>query len=143
MRFYKDEIKNKMANYLMTEVNRRAEEIGLDLVEHLDSGLWDSMSSAPVPVLYLFVGARHLSQSFFDTYNCRIGICFGCGTPMEGLEKADKWEDIIEDVFRASRGLGDSCLMWTNEPVVNSVGEPGMWMTTCDFDVEVDLEKLG
>ncbi len=52
---------------------------------------------------------------------------------------ADLWEDIIEDVFRADRSLGDAALTWTDEPELSSEGEPGMWMVFCMFSVEYDL----
>ena len=140
MRQYKTEIRDKMAAYLMEELNLRAEELGLDKISHVETGITSTPGvSSASPILYLFIGARNLSQDFFDSYTCRMGICFGCGTPQDGEATADLWEDAIEDVFRKDRGLGDSCLMWANEPTIMSVGEPGIWMTTCDFDVEYDL----
>lgn len=140
MRQYKAEIREKLVDYFTDSLNARAEELGLERIIYVETGANSApMASPSTPTLYLYVGGRELSQSFFDSYHVQLGICFGCGTPEQGEGMADLWEDAIEDVFRSDRSLGDAALTWTGEPSVSSVGEPSMWMTMCEFNVEYDL----
>lgn len=140
MREYKAEIREKISAYLLSQLNQRAEEKGLPSIVNVETGVTAIPgATGHNPTLYLHVGGRSLSQAFFDTYQVHVGVCFGCATPQDGEHMADLWEDIIEDVFRADRSLGDAALTWTDEPELSSEGEPGMWMVFCMFSVEYDL----
>lgn len=140
MRRYKTEIREKLKDYLVETLNTRAVELGLDPIINVETGITAAPGATTSnPTLFLYVGGRELSQSFFDSYAVQVGICFGCATPEDGERMADMWEDALEDVFRSDRSLGDAALTWTGDPTVKSDGEPGLWMTFCEFNVEYDI----
>lgn len=140
MRQYKTEIRTKLIDFLLVELNARAEELGIESIVNVETGITAVPgATAANPSLFLYVGGRELSQSFFDSYAVQIGICFGCATPQDGERIADLWEDAIEDIFRTDRSLGDAALTWTGEPTVKSEGEANLWITICEFNVEYDI----
>lgn len=140
---YKKQIRETMTDYLLAQLNARAAVVGLPTIEHVETGLTGAPGSSSFsPSLYIYVGERTLGASFFDNYAVQFAVAFGCSNPQEGEAVADKWEDVIEDIFRTDRSLGDSCLQWVNNPEITSLGEPGFWMSYCRFTVEVDLGGL-
>lgn len=141
VRLYKEEIRTRLKSYLLDNLNFRAAQLGLETITNCETGLTSVPASSGnlLPTLFIYIGDRNVSQDWFDSYSVQIGVAFGCGTPQEGEAKADIWEDVIEDVFRTDRSLGDACLTWTGEPTISSVGEPSFWMAMARFDIEYDI----
>ena len=119
--------------YLRSCFTAKAEEVGVDDValwmRQLD-GVSQSMQAYPACLVQIL--SRDCGDYHYTDLRAGVGIALRGEEPEALEELGHTWEDIVEDVIREDRTLGDSVIS-TNALRVDSSFTSGMYMIWADM----------
>lgn len=138
MKAYKAELMKTLRDYLVKELNTRANSLGLDEIGQTETGQTATLGTTLTsPTLFLAIPSRSVIDKDFVEYGVDLGINFPSPTPEDAESIGDSWEDILEDILRNDCELGGIGHISESE-AIESVYSPGMGFVFLQFTLEID-----